>query len=129
FLPPGNYFVSNIILPARTRLMGVPGASRLVYTGNGHFVMAENASHIELTGVVFDGANRGIQSYAEAAVRISKTAHLVIDNCEIVGSLEMGLYIDRSGGRVERNRISGAAGDCGIYGLENTGLLISNKTL
>lgn len=127
FLPPGNYFVSNILLPSRTRLMGVPGASRLVYSGNGHFVMAENAAHVELTGLVFDGANRGLHSYAEAAVRMNNVEHLVIDNCQVLGSLEKGIQIDRSKGRIERSRVSGAGGDCGIYGIENRGLSIINN--
>lgn len=127
FLPPGNYFVSNILLPARTRLMGVPGASRLIYSGAGHFLIGENAAHIELTGLMIDGANRGLHSYAEAAVRISNTDHVVIDNCQVLGSIEKGIHIDRSKGRIERSRISGAAGDCGIYGFENRGLSILNN--
>lgn len=127
FLPPGNYFVSNIVLPSRTRLIGVPGASRLIYSGGGHFVMSENGSHIELTGLVLDGANRNLQSYAGAALRVINAAHLVIENCEISGSLSVGVQIDRSRGRIERCIISGAAGECGLYGIENKGLLISNN--
>ncbi|PCI04308.1 MAG: TIGR03808 family TAT-translocated repetitive protein [Hyphomicrobiales bacterium] len=127
FLPPGNYFVSNIVLPSRTRLMGVPGASRLIYTGGGHFLMSENGSHIELTGLVLDGANRGLQSYAGAALRINNASHLVIENCQISGSLEIGVQIDRSQGRIERCEISGAAGECGLYGIENKGLLIAHN--
>lgn len=127
FLPPGNYFVSNILLPNRTRLMGVPGASRLIYSGNGHFLLGENAAHIELTGLVIDGANRGLHSYSEAAVRMNNVEHLVIDNCQVMGSLEKGIQVDRSKGRIERSKISGAAGDCGIYGFENRGLSILNN--
>lgn len=127
FLPPGNYFVSNITLPEQTRLLGVPGASRLIYTGNGHFVMSENASHVELSGIVLDGANRGVNPYAEASLRISNAQHAVVDNCQIVGSLEKGIHIDRSKGRIERSIISGARGDCGIYALENTGLAIRDN--
>lgn len=127
FLPPGNYFVSNIMLPSRTRLMGVPGASRLIYSGAGHFLIGENGSHIELTGLVIDGANRGLHSYAEAAVRISNTDHIVIDNCQVLGSIEKGIQIDRSKGRIERTMVSGAGGDCGIYSFENKGLLITNN--
>ncbi len=127
FLPPGNYFVSNILLPSRTRLMGVPGASRLIYSGNGHLLMAENAAHIELTGLVIDGANRGLHSYAEAAVRMNNIEHLVIDNCQVMGSLEKGIQVDRSKGRIERTKVSGAGGDCGIYGFENRGLSITNN--
>lgn len=129
FLPPGDYFVSNIQLPARTRLMGVPGASRLIYTGSGHLLISENASHVELTGLVIDGANRGMHSYAGAAVRITNAAHAVIENCHVVGSIETGIRFERSRGRIEGNRISGAAGDCGIFALESAGLSITDNTV
>ena len=127
FLPPGNYFVSNINLPDQTRLLGVPGASRLVYSGNGHFVMSENGRHVELNGIVLDGANRGVNPYAEASLRITNADHAVVDNCQIIGSLEKGIHIDRSKGRIERNMISGARGDCGIYALENSALAIRDN--
>lgn len=129
FLPPGAYYVSNITLPVKTRLMGVPGASRLVYAGGGHFLISENGRHIELTGIVADGANRGLNSYAEAALRISNCEHVVIDNCQITGSLERGLQVDRSRGRIERTSISGAMGDCAIYALENKGLSIRDNDI
>lgn len=129
FLPPGNYFVSNITLPARTRLMGVPGASRLVYTGAGHMLISENADHVEIDGLVIDGANRGMHSYAEAALRITNAKHAVVNNCEILGSIETGIRIERSKGRIERCRVSGAAGDCGIFAFANRGLSISDNTV
>ncbi len=129
FLPPGNYFVSNILLPARTRLMGVPGASRLIYTGNGHLLIAENGEHVELSGLVIDGGNRGMLSYAEASLRASNVNHFVVDNCQIMGSLEKGIQVERSKGRIERSAISGAGGDCAIYAFENRGMSIINNDI
>lgn len=127
FLPPGVYHVSNITLPARVRLTGVPGASRLVYTGNGHFLISENGQHTEFNGIVVDGANRGLDAYAGAALRISNCARVAIDNCQIIGSLENGLQIERSSGRIDRSVISGAAGECGIYAVENRNFSITGN--
>ncbi|MCB1386522.1 MAG: TIGR03808 family TAT-translocated repetitive protein [Nitratireductor sp.] len=127
FLPPGNYFVSNIMLPAQTRLIGVPGASRLIYSGAGHFLIGENGGHVELTGLVIDGANRGLHSYAEAGLRLTNIDHAVIDNCLVVGCVERGIQVARSAGRIERSKVTGAGGDCGIYGFENRGLAIINN--
>lgn len=129
FLPPGRYNVSNIVLPARTRLMGVPGSSVLVYAGGGHFLMSENGEHVELTGLVLDGANRTLEPYAAAALRVISASHVVVDNCQIIGSSEIGLQIDRSSGRVERSTISGAAGNCGLFALENKRLAITNNII
>lgn len=127
FLPPGAYVVANITLPNRTRLMGVPGATRLMHAGGGHFLLSENARHLELNGLVLDGANREVDSYAEAALRISGAELAVIDNCQVVGSSAKAIHIDRSRGRIERCLVSGARGDCGIYALENRGLRIAGN--
>ncbi|TIV26849.1 MAG: TIGR03808 family TAT-translocated repetitive protein, partial [Mesorhizobium sp.] len=83
FLPPGTYLVSNLKLPARVRLSGVPGATRIVYGGNGHLMMAEQAEHIELTGLVFDGSNRWLADYAQGLLDLRRVAHLTIDNCQV----------------------------------------------
>ncbi|MCB1438613.1 MAG: TIGR03808 family TAT-translocated repetitive protein [Nitratireductor sp.] len=127
FLPPGDYKVSNILLPSNTKLIGVPGSSRLVYSGNGHFLMGENAEHIEITGIVADGQNRGFNPYAEALVRLVNIEHAVMDNCRFLGSSGTGIRLDRSAGRIERCSISGAAGECAIMAYENEGLIIVNN--
>ncbi|MGX9115263.1 TIGR03808 family TAT-translocated repetitive protein [Mesorhizobium sp. BHbsci] len=128
FLPPGTYVVSNLSLPSRVRLSGVPGASRIVYGGNGHLLMAEQAGHIEFTGLVFDGTNRWMGDYAQGLLDLRRVAHLVIDNCQISGSGKSGLALEHASGRIERSEISGAA-DAGIYSVEAAGLEISGNTV
>ncbi|MGX5840609.1 TIGR03808 family TAT-translocated repetitive protein [Mesorhizobium sp. ArgA1] len=126
FLPPGNYLVSNLTMPARVRLSGVPGASRILYGGNGHLLTAEQAEHIELTGLVFDGANNWLADGAQGLLDLRRVAHLVIDNCQITGSGKHGLALEHAAGRVERSEITGAA-DAGIYSVEAAGLAISGN--
>ncbi|MEP6567988.1 MAG: TIGR03808 family TAT-translocated repetitive protein [Mesorhizobium sp.] len=128
FLPPGNYVVSNLTLPARVRLSGVPGASRILYGGNGHLLTAEQAEHIELTALVFDGANRWLADDAQGLLDLRRVVHLVIDNCTVTGSGKHGLALEHAAGRVERSEISGAA-DAGIYSVEAAGLEISDNTV
>src|SRR6187431_1350948 len=121
FLPAGAYVVSNLTLPSRVRLSGVPGASRIVYGGDGHMLSAEDAEHIELTGIVFDGANRWLDDNTQGAVDLRRVRHAVIDNCQIVGSGKNGIAFDHVGGRIQNTEISGAA-DAGIYSVEAEGL-------
>ncbi|MEO5759069.1 MAG: TIGR03808 family TAT-translocated repetitive protein [Mesorhizobium sp.] len=128
FLPPGTYVVSNLSLPARVRLSGVPGASRIVYGGDGHLLMAEQADHIELSGLVFDGSNRSMGDYAQGLLDLRRVGHLVVDNCQITGSGKNGLALEHVSGRVERSDISGAA-DAGIYSVEASGLAITGNTV
>lgn len=128
FLPPGNYVVSNLTLPARVRLSGVPGASRVLYGGGGRLLTAEQAEHIEFTALVFDGASGSLADDAQGLLDLRRVAHLVIDNCMITGSGKHGLALEHASGRVERSDISGAA-DAGIYSVEAGGLEISGNTV
>ena len=128
FLPPGIYVVSNLSLPGRVRLSGVPGATRIVYGGDGHLFMAEQADHIEFSGLVFDGTNRTMGDYAQGLLDLRRVAHLVVDNCQITGSGKNGLALEHATGRVERSEISGAA-DAGIYSVEAGGLAITGNTV
>ncbi|MER8562997.1 TIGR03808 family TAT-translocated repetitive protein [Mesorhizobium sp. M0578] len=128
FLPPGIYIVSNLSLPGRVRLSGVPGASRIVYGGNGHLIMAERAEHIELSGLVFDGSNRWMGDYTQGLLDLRRIAHLVVDNCQMTGSGKNSLALEHASGRIERSEISGAA-DAGIYSVEADGLEISGNSV
>ena len=128
FLPAGTYVVSNLTLPRHVRLSGVPGATRIVYGGDGHLLTAEDAAHIELTGLVIDGANRWIGDHAQGIVDFRRVEHAVIDNCQIVGSGKYGIAFESVGGRIERSSVSGAS-DAGIYSVGAAGLAITGNTV
>ena len=128
FLPPGTYVVSNITLPKRLRLSGVPGATRILYGGDGHLLMAENAEHIELTGLVLDGGNRWLRDDAPGLATFRRVANLVVDNCQMIGSGANGLALEMVSGRIERSAISGAS-DAGIYSVEAGRLQISGNSV
>ncbi|AYG58449.1 TIGR03808 family TAT-translocated repetitive protein [Rhizobium jaguaris] len=128
FLPPGNYDVSNLTLPDNTRITGIPGASRLVYGGEGHLMSADKAKRIELSGLVLDGGNRWLADYAGGLLQFAGIDQVLIDNCEIAGSRKHALQLERCGGRIERSRISGAA-EAGLYSVQSTGLTITGNTV
>ncbi|AVA20745.1 MULTISPECIES: TIGR03808 family TAT-translocated repetitive protein [unclassified Rhizobium] len=128
FLPPGNYDVSNLSLPDNTRITGIPGASRLVYGGEGHLMSADKARRIELSGLVVDGGNRWLADYAGGLLQFTGVDQVLIDNCEIAGSRKHALQLERCGGRIERSRISGAA-EAGLYSVQSTGLTVTGNTV
>ncbi len=128
FLPPGTYRVSNLTLPENTRITGVPGASRIVYTGDGALFRAENVKRIELSNIVIDGQNRWLGDDAGALLQFTGVDEVLIDNCEIGGSRKHALQLERCGGRIERSRISGA-GQSGIYAVESAGLSITGNSV
>ena len=83
---------------------------------------------MELSGLVIDGANQWLGDHTQALVDLRNVPHVVIDNCEIIGSAKNGITLERCGGRIERSRISGAA-DAGIYSINATGLEIARNTV
>lgn len=126
FLPPGDYAVSNITLPDNTRLTGVPGATRIVYGGDGHLLAADGAGRIELANLVIDGANRWLGDTVDGLVHFSNVANVTIENCEIQGSSKTAVSLQRCGGRIERSRLSGAA-EYALYAVESRDLSVTGN--
>jgi uncharacterized secreted repeat protein (TIGR03808 family) len=128
FLPAGSYTVSNLRLPARTRLSGVPGATRLVFGGGDQMITAEGAEIVELSGLTFDGAHEALQEYVPGLVHLAGSDGVAIENCTFVGSSRCGLALDRSSGRVFRNSFNDLE-EAGIRAVESTGLSITDNTV
>src|SRR6476659_9817764 len=53
-LAPGAYRARGLVLPTGARLIGVPGATRIVATDNAPLIVARGADYISLSGVIFD---------------------------------------------------------------------------
>ncbi len=127
FLPPGTYVVSNINLPPRARLMGISGTSRIVYSGQGALLSGTGCELIELMGITLDGANRPLGDEFAGLLNARACPQVHVENCYFQGSLGSAIFLDTCGGRVERNRLSGADGVAGLYSVNATGLSIQNN--
>jgi uncharacterized secreted repeat protein (TIGR03808 family) len=126
FLPPGDYEISNVTLPDNTRLTGVAGATRIVYGGDGHLFAADGVGRIELANLVIDGGNRWLDDTVQGLVNLRDVSNVTVENCEIQGSSKSALSLERCGGRIERNRISGAA-EHGLYAVESRDFAIRSN--
>ncbi len=126
FIPPGTYNVSNLTLPDNARITGVPGATRLVYSGNGHLIIAENRKRVSIANLVLDGGNRTLGDYARGLIQASNVDNLAIENCEIAGSAGFGISMERSGGKIGRNTISGAA-QAAVHAMQSHDLSVTDN--
>jgi uncharacterized secreted repeat protein (TIGR03808 family) len=54
-LPPGVYRTGMLRLQSGTQLVGVRGATRLVFNGGASMLQGEGANSIGLSGIIFDG--------------------------------------------------------------------------
>lgn len=123
FLQPGIYSVSNLELPRAVRLVGVPGATRVVYGGGGHLFFGENLERFELAGILIDGGGRPLADNARGLVDLRGTPVVLLDGCEISGAARHGVSLDRCAGRLERCAIT--AGEAGVYAVDSHGLSIT----
>jgi uncharacterized secreted repeat protein (TIGR03808 family) len=128
FLPPGNYILSNIRLPKRTRIRGIQGASRIIYGGEGVLLSAEDCEVVEIAGITFDGANQALAETALGLIEGRRLPRIIIDNCEVIGSTKHGVMLEACAGRIERSSFSGA-GQSGIYCVESAGMSITGNTV
>lgn len=128
FLPPGNYIISNINLPKRISLRGIPGETRFIYSGEGHLLSSDGSDQVRLAGITIDGGNRGLADYSRGLIELRGTGKFVFDDCEIFGSSKHNIVLERCGGRIERSTLSGAL-DAAIYAVESRDLAISSNTI
>ncbi|HEV7256056.1 MAG TPA: TIGR03808 family TAT-translocated repetitive protein [Mesorhizobium sp.] len=129
FLPPGVYVLSNLELPRAVRLQGVPGATRIVYGGDGYlFLGGHEVERFELSGLVIDGANRWLADQAQGLIDLRRVGVVRLDDCVLIGSSRNALALEGVAGRVERSTFSGAA-DSGIFAAESAGLTIAGNTV
>lgn len=126
FLPAGDYVVSNIRLPARVRLTGVPGATRLIYGGGGFFLLAEDTQRLALGGIGIDGRGLPLQEGISGLVEARHVAELAITDCEIVASAKTAIVCERTSGRIEGCILSGAA-DEAVYCVDGQAMRIADN--
>ncbi|MBV8837006.1 MAG: TIGR03808 family TAT-translocated repetitive protein, partial [Alphaproteobacteria bacterium] len=126
-LPPGVYRVRALILPTGARLIGVPGATRIVALDSTPLVVARNADHILLSGITFDGSGRSLPEDA-GLIQVAMGRDIAIHDCEIVGSGRNGIVLEAIEGEVSGNTITGALG-AAIFSVEARGLVIARNTI
>ncbi len=115
-------------MPGRTRLAGVPGATRLVFGGGAFMIAAEHAEIVELSGLTIDGSGMPMEDYVPGIVHLAECRNVSIDNCTIAGSSASGLALDRSEGRIARNRIQRAEA-AGIRLIESRGMSVTDNVV
>jgi uncharacterized secreted repeat protein (TIGR03808 family) len=126
-LPPGVYRTGMLQIQSGTQLVGVRGATRLVFTGGRSMLSGEGADSILLSGITLDGGNiplserRGlIHCLAGRAARIT--------DCEIVDGGGSGIWLEQVSGDISGNIISNTAVTA-IVSFDAKGLIVPRNTI
>jgi uncharacterized secreted repeat protein (TIGR03808 family) len=126
-LGPGDYRVGGLRLPSGTQLIGVRGATRLIFSGGSSLIAARAADHITLAGLVFVGGGKPLPENA-ALVDFAQCSELRIVDCEVTGSGRGGMRLEGVQGVVSGSTVTKTA-DVAIYSLDARGLTIQNNTV
>ena len=125
-LGPGVYRVGGLKLPAGTQLVGVRGATRLVFTGGASLISARAADHVTLASLVLEGAGRVMEG--DALLDFVQCNNLRIVDCELTGSAKSGIRLEGVQGVMSGTTIAKTA-DVAIYSLDARGLTIQNNNV
>jgi uncharacterized secreted repeat protein (TIGR03808 family) len=124
-LGPGDYRVGGLSLPSGTHLVGVRGATRLIFTGGSALISARAADHVTLAGLVLDGAGKPLPENS-ALLDFSQCNDLRIMDCEVTGSGRSGIRLEGVQGTVSDTTVAKTA-DVAIYSIDARGLTIQNN--
>ena len=126
-LPPGVYRTGMLRLQNGTQLIGVRGATRLVFTGGASMLSGEGAGSIGLTDITLDGGGIPLPT-RRGLVHCLGGRDIRITDCEITGSGGNGIWFEKVSGDVSGNIITNTAATA-IVSFDAQGLLVSRNTI
>ena len=103
-LPPGVYRTGMLRLQNGTQLVGVRGATKLVFTGGASMLQGEGAGSIGLTNITLDGGGIPLPT-RRGLVHCLGGRDIRIIDCEITGSGGNGIWFENVSGDVSGNII------------------------
>src|SRR4051812_34586668 len=126
-LPPGVYRSGMLRLSGGTQLIGVRGATKLVFTGGASMFLSEGANSLGLTNITLDGGGIALPS-RRGLVHCLAGRDIRIIDCEIVNSGGNGVWFENVSGEVSGNIFTNIA-VTGITSFDAQGLLVSHNTI
>jgi uncharacterized secreted repeat protein (TIGR03808 family) len=126
-LPPGVYRTGMLRLQSGTQLIGVRGATRLVFTGGASMFQGEGAGSVGLTNLSLDGGGIPLPT-RRGLVHCLGGRDIRIIDCEITGSGGCGVWLENVSGDISGNIISKIAVTA-ITSFDAQGLLVSRNTI
>ncbi|QOZ10879.1 TIGR03808 family TAT-translocated repetitive protein [Bradyrhizobium sp. CCBAU 51765] len=101
-LPPGVYRSGLLRLPNGSQLIGVRGATKLVFTGGASMIQSDGSDAIGLTGITFDGGNIPLPT-RRGLIHVLGGRDVRMADCEITQSGGGGIWLEQVAGDVSGN--------------------------
>ena len=126
-LPPGVYRTGMLRLQSGTQLVGVRGATRLIFNGGPSMLSGEGAGSIGLVNITLDGSGIPLPS-RRGLVHCIGGRDIRITDCEITGSGGNGVWFENVSGDISGNIITRSA-TTAILSFDAQGLSVSRNTI
>jgi uncharacterized secreted repeat protein (TIGR03808 family) len=126
-LGPGEYRTGELKLPPGTQLIGVRGATRMIFEGGAAMISARGSDHITLSGIIFDGKAKPLAE-GRGLINLSWAGDTRIIECEIVNSGGHGIVLEDADGIVSGTNIVNTA-DTGIVSRNGRGVVLTGNTV
>jgi uncharacterized secreted repeat protein (TIGR03808 family) len=126
-LPRGVYRTGRLRLSSGTQLIGVRGATRLVFTGGASMFSSEGADHLGLSGIMLDGASLPLPA-RRGLIHCLAGRDVRIADCEITGSGGNGIWFEQVSGDVSGNILTDMAATA-VVSFDARGLIVSRNTI
>ena len=126
-LPPGVYRTGLLRLQTGTQVIGVRGATRLVFNGGASMLSGEGAGGVGLTNIVLDGGGVPLPA-RRGLVHCLGGRDIRIIDCEVTGSGGNGIWLENVSDDVSGNIITATA-TTAIVSFDAQGLSVSRNTI
>jgi uncharacterized secreted repeat protein (TIGR03808 family) len=126
-LPPGVYRTGMLRLQSGTQLIGVRGATKLVFTGGASMLHGEGAGSVGLTNITLDGSGIPLPT-RRGLVHCIGGRDIRIADCQITGSGGNGIWFENVSGDISGNIITNTA-TTAVVSLDALGLQVSRNTI
>jgi uncharacterized secreted repeat protein (TIGR03808 family) len=126
-LPPGVYRTGLLRLHNGTQLVGVRGATKLVFNGGISMFESQGSGHVGLTGITLDGGGITLPT-RRGLIHCLGGADIRITDCEISDSGGAGVWFEEMSGDVSGNVITNTASTA-IVSFDARGLSVSRNTI
>ena len=126
-LPPGVYRTGMLRLQSGSQLVGVRGATKLVFNGGASILQGEGANSIGLHGLTLDGGGIPLPT-RRGLVHCLGGRDVRITDCEITASGGNGIWFEQVSGDLSGNIFTKIATSA-VVSFDALGLIVSRNTI
>jgi len=126
-LPPGVYRTGLLHLANGTQLIGVRGATKLLFTGGASMIQSEGAGSLTLSNISLDGGGIPLPA-RRGLVHCLGGRDIRILDCEITKSGGSGIWLEQVTGDISGNIITDTAVTA-VVSFDAAGLIVSRNTI